>query len=90
LGRGTQPTHSFLVWHFPGYEGQQAIRIGDWKGIRRQLLRQPNAPLELYNLQRDLTESQDVAADHPEIVQSMMDLLNRSQTRSDVFAWLGE
>lgn len=90
LGRGEQRNHPFLVWHFPGYQGQQAIRVGSWKGVRRQLLRQPDAPLELYNLQQDLTESHDVAAEHPEIVQSMMEILNRTQNRSEVFAWLGE
>lgn len=89
-GAGEQPDHPFLVWHFPGYGGQQAIRIGSWKGVRRELIRHPDAPLQLYRLDQDLTESHNVAADHPEIVAQMMELLGQTQSPSEDFVWLGQ
>ena len=88
-GGPDQPAHPDLVWHFPGYGGQQAIRMGKWKGVRRQLRQQPNAPLELYDLEQDLRETRDVAADHPELVGRMLQVLSQSQSRSEQFDWLG-
>src|SRR5262249_42708448 len=37
LGKGGQIKHSYLYWEFPGYGGQQAVRLGDWKGVRQNL-----------------------------------------------------
>jgi arylsulfatase len=28
-----QKKHAYLYWEFPGYGGQQAVRMGRWKGI---------------------------------------------------------
>ena len=63
--------------------GQQSVRIGDWKGIRQNMLpagegkakkgKQSAANggdmhVQLYNLKADPHETKDVSADHPEIV----------------------
>ncbi len=34
-----QKKHDYLYWEFPAYGGQQAIRMGKWKGIKKKLLR---------------------------------------------------
>lgn len=65
-----QPQHEYLYWEFPAYGGQQAVRMGDWKGIRQKMF-QGNLEIELYNLATDRGESQNVAADHPQIVAKM-------------------
>ena len=49
-GVGSQVPHDVLYWEFPAYGGQQAIRWGDYKGVRRQMF-QGNRDLELYDLQ---------------------------------------
>ena len=57
-----QENHPFLYWEF--HEGQgskQAVRMGHWKGVRLD----PKQPLELYDLNADLGEQTDVAAQHP-------------------------
>jgi arylsulfatase A-like enzyme len=48
------------------HEGNAAVRIGDWKLVRRH----PGA-WELYDLQADRTELNDLAAAHPERVRDM-------------------
>ena len=46
----------------------QAIREGNWKAIR---LRQKPDHWQLYDLERDGTETTDVADQHPELVKGM-------------------
>lgn len=66
-----QKKHDFIFWDFAGYGGQIAVRMGDWKGIKNKVSKSPGAPLELYNLKDDLSETTNVAAQHPEIVEKI-------------------
>ncbi len=61
-----QAPHEFLYWEFPAYEGQQAVRMGDWKALRKGIFK-GNMDLELYNLKTDPREQFDVSAAHPEV-----------------------
>ncbi len=74
-GRRQRP-RPFLYRESPGYGGQQCVRVGDWKLLRRNLNPPPkqSAPptLELYNLADDPTESTNVAAQHPRVVARLM------------------
>jgi arylsulfatase len=84
LGKGKQRRHEFLFWDFNGYGGQQAVRMGDWKGLRRNLHR-GNTKLELYNLKTDVSEQNDVAAQHPAIVQRIETILREQHQPSALF-----
>ncbi len=85
LGRGDQTQHEYLVWHFPAYGGQQAARVGNWKGVRQNRLRANISPLELYDLSDDPGESHNVAAQHPDIVNQMVEILEESQRPCEYF-----
>ncbi|MAT72491.1 MAG: arylsulfatase [Planctomycetaceae bacterium] len=85
VDRGAQQQHEFLVWEFPGYGGQQAIRMGRWKGVRRNMAR-GNDRLELYDLLANRAETDDVAADHPDIVARMEQLLRDEWSASAHFS----
>ncbi len=63
-----QKNHDFLYWEFPSYKGQQAVRIGKWKGVRKNIF-DGNMKIELYNLENDLGEKFDLSNDHPEIIK---------------------
>lgn len=91
LGKAeSQQRHEFLIWEFPAYSGQQAIRLGDWKGVRNNLLpagrnrtAKPDAlAIELYDLRNDVGEKQNVAAEHPEVVARMAEIMQREHTPS--------
>ncbi len=73
-----------LVWEFRGYGGQQAIRLGEWKGVRQRLLRK-NLHLELYNLAEDPEEKNDVSDAHPEVVAELTQILAREHMPSKLF-----
>jgi arylsulfatase A-like enzyme len=70
LNAGNQQEHEFLYWEFPSYGGQQAVRLGDWKGIRKEIF-QGNMAIELYNLAEDPVEEHNVAGEFPEILKSI-------------------
>jgi arylsulfatase A len=66
-GKG-QAAHAYLYWEFHEENGRQAVRMGNWKGVRQQLIKQPDGPIELYDIKNDPAESIDLSAKHPEIV----------------------
>lgn len=71
-----QKKHDYLYWEFPETGGQQAIRMGKWKGIRKDIKKR-NMKLELYNLESDIREQNDVSSLHPEIVDKMEKIMIR-------------
>jgi len=83
-----QQQHDYLYWEFPSYGGQQAVRLGSWKGVRQNMLRKNNkTPLqiELYNLRNDRAESRDVAAEHPQVVARIRAIMQSQHTPSRLF-----
>lgn len=74
-----QPQHDFLYWEFPSYEGQQAVRMGKWKGIRKNIF-EGNMKVELYDLETDIEETSDVAEQHPEVVKKIEAIMLQEHT----------
>ncbi len=58
--------------------------MGDWKGLRRNLHKQVSA-LELYDLKNDVSESRNVAAQHPTIVKRIEAIMTREHQPSALF-----
>ncbi|MHC4401246.1 MAG: arylsulfatase [Planctomycetota bacterium] len=89
LGRpDRQQQHEFLYWEFAGYGGQQAVRMGDWKAVRQEMLRRNNPDpleIELYNLEDDVGESRNVAAEHPDVVARMRKIMKAERVPSELF-----
>ncbi len=84
LAGGDQPVHDHLYWEFAAYRGQQAVRWDRWKGVRQNMF-QGNLVIELYDLQNDPGESNDVAAEHPEVVKKIEQLMQSERTVSAAF-----
>jgi arylsulfatase A-like enzyme len=74
-----------LVWVFPGYGGQVAIRIGDMKVLRRDLATKKPGVWEAYDLAKDPGETNDLAASRPDLVARAQDILRREIDANDVF-----
>ncbi len=73
-GAGDQEEHPYLYWEFPESGGQQAVRMGPWKAIRKNI-KQGNLHLELYNLEEDLQEKHNVASDFPKLIQEIEEIM---------------
>jgi len=83
-GASAEPLHEFLYWEFPESGGQQAVRMGDWKGVRPELFKR-RTDLELYDLSKDLGEKENVADRNPEVVAKILEIMKREHTPSALF-----
>jgi len=80
-----QKVHDYLYWEFHERGGKQAVRKGKWKAVRLAVRKDPNGPLELYDLQTDPQEKSNIASQHPDIVRKMEQIMRQARTNSDVF-----
>ncbi len=83
LGNSNQIIHDYLYWEFPEYNGQQAVRMGDWKAIRKNI-KEGNLDLELYNLVYDIKEENNVADENPHLVKKMINIMDESHTQPEI------
>ena len=81
MGRKSQKKHDYLYWEFPAYKGQQAVRMGKWKAIRRNIF-EGNLAIELYDLESDVQELNNVADQHMDIVNKITVILDKAHTPS--------
>ncbi|MEO5997573.1 MAG: arylsulfatase [Chitinophagaceae bacterium] len=86
-----QADHEYLYWEYFNYNynwdkpsGNKiprnwvesiALRIGKWKLVKKNMLKNKMAPLELYDLDTDPGEKTDVAKEHPDIIKKAEGIL---------------
>jgi arylsulfatase A-like enzyme len=88
LGRdGQQKKHDYLYWEFYEQGGKQAVRQGDWKAVRLDVRRNPDGPIELYNLKDDVGETKNLAEEHPEVVRKMADVMAEAHVETESWAF---
>lgn len=80
-----QREHEYLYWEFHEMGGKQALRVGNYKGVRLQVHKNPSAAVELYDLSRDLGEVRNIAVEQPEVVKRMEGLFKEARVRSERF-----
>jgi arylsulfatase A-like enzyme len=76
------PPREYLYWEFHERGFTQAVRLGDWKGVRRLSRR---SPIELYDLKSDVGEDKDVAAAHPDVVRRIDAIMQKARADSKQF-----
>lgn len=80
LGKPSE-NHEILYWEFHERGFEQAIRMGRWKAVRHGL----NQPIELYDLETDISEQCNVAVKYPEVVQRIKEILKTVRIDSKEF-----
>jgi arylsulfatase A len=80
-----QPGHEYLYWEFPGLGGKQALLRGKWKLVRNNCFGQDGGQPELYDLQLDPGEMNDLAEQYPELVKELSAYIESVRTESEIF-----
>ena len=85
--------HEYLYWEYYNYNYNWnkpdatlprnwlecvAVRMGKWKAMKKNMYSDKNAPLELYDLDTDPGEKNNVAAEHPDILKKAEGILSAS------------
>ncbi|MDY4459869.1 MAG: arylsulfatase [Alloprevotella sp.] len=77
-GEGEQQPHEYLYWEF-SETNMMAVRMGDWKLVVK------NGNCKLFDLATDLHEDNDLAAQYPEIVNQMKEIIRQEHVDSPLF-----
>jgi arylsulfatase A-like enzyme len=78
MGRVQTNHHDSLYWEFHERGFQQAIRMGHWKVVRPQA----GAALELYDLNTDPAEKNNVAVEHADVIAQAENYFRTARTES--------
>jgi arylsulfatase A-like enzyme len=84
-----QRKHSHLYWEFHGQHGKQAVRKSNWKLVKLNILDAPRTKVELYNLDNDPSEKNDVSELYPEIEVEMNAILKKEHSFNAGFPFEG-
>jgi arylsulfatase A-like enzyme len=87
LQQDQQEEHPWLYWEDAEYERvspygmiagtfMQAIRMKQWKAVKNS----PGAPVELYDLSIDISETQDLANKHPDVIEKIKQIMETAHT----------
>jgi arylsulfatase A-like enzyme len=83
LGQGAdQVEHDYLYWE---YNRNQAIRSGKWFAHRKN-----GGNVELYNLQQDPQQGEDLAKQQPDLARQILQWMQESHRPSEVWPSPGE
>jgi arylsulfatase A len=74
-----------MVWVFPEYGGQVAVRLGDFKFVRQNLNASLPGPWEVYDLAQDPRETTDLASRETDRIRQAEALLRREVRDNPVF-----
>ena len=70
-----QGRHEFLYWEFYEHGSAQAVRAVRWKAVRQPAF---TGEIQLFDLEADIGEANDVADQHPDVVAKMRTIMNQA------------
>lgn len=83
MGKEQKQKHKYLYWDYGHCRNSynQAVRLGNWKGIRLG----QGGKIQLYNLENDIGEENNVADNHLEIVQAIDSIMKTAIVPSEYY-----
>ena len=82
-----QPQHDFLYWEFYERGGKRAVRFGDWKAVQLNVNQDRNSAVEIFDLQKDPGETEDLASARPELVAQAREWMAQAHSPSEFWAF---
>jgi len=80
-----QQAHDYLYWEFYERGGKRAVRFGDWKAVQVDVNKNVDAPIELYDLSKDIGEEDNVADKNPDLVAKAKSMMKEAHTPSPLW-----
>lgn len=82
----SQARHKPMIWIFPEYGGQVAVRLGDLKVLRQELKAKAGPQdWEVYDLAKDPGETHNLAASHAEAIETAKKILREGNSENAIF-----
>ena len=85
--KAQQKQHEYLYFEFPGNDGQVAIRMGKWKFIKTGMMKDHGVTWQLYNLEKDPSEKNDVAGSHPDLIKRADEMVKKEHQCAHIREW---
>ncbi|HUH32399.1 MAG TPA: sulfatase/phosphatase domain-containing protein, partial [Daejeonella sp.] len=84
---GQQKKHEYLYFEYPEKNGQLAIRMGHWKGVKTNLKKDASSPWQIFNLATDINEQSDIASSHPELIRKFDAIIKKEHVKPQLGSW---
>ena len=78
LGKHDQVKHAYLYWEL---KDNRAVRMDQWKAVKTK------GKIELFDLQTDVSEKNNMAQQHPDIVEKIRGIMDAAHEDSGFFTW---
>ena len=85
---GKQRQHDDLYWEFHEDGGSQAVRMGSWKAIRLDVLKNPDGPIRLFDPSKDPQEKNDVSAQNSGVTKKMRQIMKKEHVENKNFPFI--
>ncbi len=83
----SQPEHEYLYWEFHEQRGKQAVRKGDWKAIKLDVLEEEPALL-LFNLSEDVAEMHNLSTERPDVLEELTQIMEEARVEDPEWPFL--
>jgi arylsulfatase A-like enzyme len=88
LGKSNlQKKRDYIYFEFPEKNGQVALRMGDWKGVKSNMKKDRNAAWEIYHMRTDEKETTDLAAQHTELAERFEAIVKKEHRNAHIREW---
>ncbi|MCA5005518.1 arylsulfatase [Sphingobacterium bovistauri] len=88
LNQGKQNKHKYLYWEFHEDGGRQAVLSKGWKLIKQKVKIPNESYYELYNIEKDPFEKNNVARSNPKKVKQLSKLINKAHIENEIYPFI--
>jgi arylsulfatase A len=85
MGDTTPQERKPMIWVFPEYGGQVAVRVGDIKIVRQGLKTKTPSEWEVFDIAQDPFEQNNLASTRPDAIRQAEEILRREVAENSTF-----
>jgi hypothetical protein len=74
-----------MVWVYPEYSGQVAVRLDHFKVLRRGIATKRPGPWEVYDIATDIGEQSNLADSRKDLIEKAVAILREQTSENAIF-----